>query len=114
MIQQHGAPSGSRCLVHKDSMEDIDDDSVPDLVDDHQEAVEELWLERNAGRICWVNSILTHVGSFLHGDMSAYLGAFASAIYSNHNLAPDYLCFPHWLHNFSTMVNTNRFRATII
>ena len=29
----------------KDSMEDINDESVPDLVDDHQEAVEELWLE---------------------------------------------------------------------
>ena len=64
----------------EDSTQDNDDDSVPDLVDDHQEAEEELWLERDADRSCWVNSIRTHVGSFFNVDMSAYLGALASVI----------------------------------
>ena len=92
----------------KDSMEDINDESVPDLVDDHQEAVEELWLERNTERSCWVDSIRTMLGPFSMVTCQHTLVLLQVQFTRITTLLLIICASPIDSRNFSTMFNTNR------
>ena len=73
----------------------IDDDSLhnlePFIQADHDLFYTDVGLARDADRHRWTNLVQQHVASWFYGDMSAFLGTWASAVYSTTKMTIDFL-----------------------